>query len=276
MMDLQVNPTIAGAFVSAALALGGAPLFREGLHALRVTRKTKSLVERPLADLPAGFTGVVGTVALDSPLFSPITHQPCAGFRLTIAAEGQGKIATSEEHSAFRVVTGRTIAHVAGPAAFWRLTAGVQRDLKPDDTPSENLRRLLERSPEVCRLRRAGATLLLTEHLLAAGAQCHVVGHIRRSSRHKVAETELQRTGTDDAVAAPSEAPEPHLLGHPNLWIDGGSSVECLIVSDRPIAGVRLRHTRWQMAGLVAGPLLTLTGLIMLAVFATRLMQPGR
>lgn len=275
MMDLQAIPSIAGAIAGAAMVAGGAPLFRAGLHALRTTRKARSLVMRSLADLPAGFAGVAGCVALDSPLFSPLTHQPCAGFRLGVAAEGQGNVATIEERRPFRVVTGRTIAHVAGRVAFWRLTAGEQRSLKPDDALTENLSRLLERSPEVRRLRRAGVTLLLTEHLLAAGAQCHVVGHARRSSRHKTAKTEMKRTGTDDAVEAASDAPDPQLLGHPNLWIDGGSSLECLIVSDRPIAQVRLRHTRWRMVGLVVGPLLSLGGLIILAVLAVRLMRSG-
>jgi hypothetical protein len=61
----------------------------------------------------------------------------------------------------------------------------------------------------------------------------------------------------------------------PDLWIDEGGSLECLIVSDQPVHEVRLRHTRVRMLGLLVGPLLSLAGLLVLARLAERWIPAG-
>ena len=76
---LQILPTPAGlTFAAIAVALG-APLFSDGLRALRLRRQLEALRETGLTDSLAGFAHARGRVALDSPLFSPLSGEPCAG-----------------------------------------------------------------------------------------------------------------------------------------------------------------------------------------------------
>lgn len=271
-MVVLLTPSVAGAIAAAAAVAGGAPLFSEGLRALRIARLAGRLTERPLADMPSGFTGLSGQVVLDGPLFSPITHQPCAGFRLSVASADRGQIAAIEERRPFRIVSGGVSARIAGPIAHWRLAAGVRREVKAGEPLTAHLASLVERSPEASWLRRTGSTLLLTEHVLAAGATCHVVGHVRKARSYELIENQWARTGTDDAAGAVSVTAR---TDEPDLWIDEGGSLECLIVSDQPVREVRLRHTRVRMLGLLFGPLLSLGGLLALARIAERWMPAG-
>jgi hypothetical protein len=267
-MELQLTPSIAGAIAAAAAVAGGAPLFSGGLRAFRIARMAGGLTERPLGERPSGFTGIAGEVVLDSPLFSPLTHQPCAGYRLSVTAKDRGQVAAIEERRPFRVLSDGVSARIAGPIAHWRLSAGERREAKADDPLTKNVAALLERSPEASWLRRSGVTLVLTEHVLAAGSTCHVVGHARQARPYETASREWLLTGTDGGSPAASVAAVAVPHGEPDLWIDDGSSLECLIVSDRPVREVRLRHTRMRMLGLVFGPLLSLGGLLSLARFA--------
>jgi hypothetical protein len=271
-MVVLLTPSVAGAIAAAAAVAGGAPLFSEGLRALRIARLAVGLTERPLADRPTGFTGLSGQVALDSPLFSPLTHQPCAGFRLSVASHERGQIAAIEERRPFRIVAGDVSARIAGPVAHWRLSAGTRREIRADESLSAHLAALIERSAEASWLRRSGATLVFTEHLLAGGATAHVVGHVRQARPYEATERVWARTGTDDAVGAVTVSVRSD---EPDLWIDEGGSLECLIVSDHPVHEVRLRHTRVRMLGLVIGPLLSLAGLLVLARLAERWMPAG-
>ncbi|MFI5372687.1 MAG: hypothetical protein ACHQ52_14110 [Candidatus Eisenbacteria bacterium] len=272
-MVVLLTPSVAGAIAAAAAVAGGAPLFSEGLRALRIARLAVGLAERPLAEKPHGFTGSSGQVTLDGPLFSPITHQPCAGFRLSVASAERGQVASIEERRPFRIVSGGVSARIAGPIAHWRLAAGARREVKANEPLSEHLASLVERSAEASWLRRTGATLVLTEHLLAAGATCHVVGHVRAARHAELIEHEWARTGTDDHADVVSVATRGD---EPDLWIDEGGSLECLIVSDQPVREVRLRHTRVRMLGLVVGPLISLGGLLALARIAESWMPAGR
>ncbi len=268
-MPFQLTPSVAGAFAGLAAVAAGAPLFSEGLRALRIARRATSLVEHPLAERPTGFTGARGQVVLDSPLFSPLTHRPCAGYRLSVASRERGQVAALEERRPFRIMAGEVTARVAGPIAHWRMSPGERRVVEPGDPLTAHLAALIERSPEASWLRRTGATLVLTEHVLESGAVAHVVGHVREARPYETSSQEWARTGTDD-VAVAVGAITGAAPGEPDLWIDDGGSLECLIVSDRPITEVRLRHTRVRMLGLVFGPLLSLTGLLVLARLAER------
>lgn len=273
-MGIQLTPSVAGALAAVAAVAGGAPLFSEGLRALRIARLAGGLAERPLDERPSGFTGVGGQVVLDSPLFSPLTNRPCAGYRLSVASRERGQVAAIEERRPFRVTAGGVCARVAGPIAHWRLSAGERREVKAGEPLTAHLAALIARSPEASWLHRTGATLVLTEHVLAAGAMCHVVGHAREARPYEVAGHEWRRTGTDDATIAVG-AVSGTAPGEPDLWIDDGGSLECLIVSDRPVREVRLRHTRMRMLGLVFGPLLSLAGLLVLARLAERWWPAG-
>src|SRR2546428_132498 len=89
-MDLTrfVHPNAVSLALAAGAVVAGAPLFSEGLRAFRLRRYLRRVCEHALADAPPGFVHVRGTVALESPLFSPLSALPCAGYRLEVSAVG--------------------------------------------------------------------------------------------------------------------------------------------------------------------------------------------
>lgn len=276
-MDLTLAPTFAGAAAAAIAVAAGAPLFSDGLRTLRLGRSLVRATERPLAGRPEGFVRVRGRVVLDSPLFSPLSAQPCAGYRLSISADRHGAIGAIEDFRAFRIVDGGVTAQVAASHARWQLSPGMRREVAAADTLSENLSALIARSPEAMWLRRSGATLVLIEHALMAGGECHVVGEASLSRPYEaIALDELARTGTDDAQVSSADSAQRGRANEPDLWVDDGGSLEYLLVADRAPGTLVVPHARWRSLGLLAGPFLTLGGLLHLASLAERLAGFGR
>ena len=276
-MDWTLQPTLAGVALAATAVAGGAPLFSEGLRTLRLRRAFARLEERPLRELPEGFVHVRGKVALESPLFAPLSGRPCAGFALEVGTAERGRVAILTERRPFRLVGDGVVARVSGEDGHWRLAAGTSRLIVADEAISERLTALLARSPEAAWLRSTGQSLAVVERVLGAGAECHVVGtaHAVRPLT-AAAEVGLARTGTDD-VAEPAVTRTVDLLGgsrpafEPDLWIDDGGSLEFLTVSDMPPGALGVPQPAWKLTGLWLGPLLSLTGLLYLADAADRL-----
>ena len=271
------QPTLAGVAMAATAVAGGAPLFSEGLRVLRLRRSLSRLAERSLRDLPDGFTHVKGRVALESPMFAPLSGKPCAGFLLEVGTAERGRVAVIAERRSFRLVNEGVVARVAGERGHWQLTPGTARLITHDEALSERMTQLIERSPEAAWLRRTGASLAVIERVLAAGAECHVVGSAHVAHRVEAAiETEQLRTGTDDA---PVVTRTLDLLGgsraastsEPDLSIDEGGSLEYLHVSDTAPARLAELQPAWKLIGLGLGPILSLTGLLYLANAADRL-----
>lgn len=281
-MAVTIEPTLAGAVCAAGAVAAGAPLFGAGLRALRLGRALARLEERRLADHPSGFAAVRGRVALEGPLFGPLSGAPCAGFELVVLHASRGVVAVVDERRPFRLSADGVAARVEPGRRRWRVAETARRTLESADVPTQHLEALLARAPEALRLRRHGDSLTLIEHALRQGAECHVVGQVRHGRPMDVALPEsdvMLRTGTDDAdvtVAASASATVPAPAGLPDLWIDDGGALDFLEVSDTPPGRPRLAWAGVQGLGLAAGPLLSLGGLLYLAHAADRLRELGR
>jgi hypothetical protein len=311
-MEFLLQPTLAGAALAALAVAGGAPIFSDGLRALRLRRQLGTLSEHALDQDPAGFVHTRGRVVLDSPLFSPLSGKPCAGFRLEVRSPAARAIVV-EERRPFRITVGDTSARVMAAAGRWVVSETGRREVAPGDGLSENLSALLNRSPEAQLLKERRVPILLIEHALLAGAETHVVGSIRRARPYELTpEMELMRTGTDDVVqmvagrtagplelvrdageadagAAAESRPrttgpfgiERRRRGRPfpgevDLWMDGGGLLDFVLVTDQPPSADQLAVSRWRTLGLLLGPALSLTGLLYLAHAADRLHSQGR
>jgi len=265
-----LHPNATGLTLAAAAVVAGAPLFNDGLRAFRLRRKLRAIEPSALRELPDGFAYVHGRVALESPLFSPLSGKACAGFGLEVRAVGLAVLRRIDVRRPFRLIQGRTTAHVSGARARWSLAVADERRVKPGEALTEGLRALLAGVPEALWWRRAGGTLHLRERVLAADADCHVVGSVRGEAV-ETATVEWIRTGTDATAVAPAPARRD-----PDVWIGGGDHLDFLLVSDRAPRPQDLRIPASRAIGVVIGPALSLAGMLYLASAADFLRAMGR
>jgi len=275
-MDLTqlVHPTAGGLACAIGAVVAGASLFHDGLRALRLRRRFARLTEQPLDGDLDGFAHVRGTVALESPLFSPLASLPCAGFQLELHTVGAPVAKTVEERRAFRVTASGTSALLDSPGGRWSLGVTAEREVAADEPVPGSLARLIERVPEASWWRRAGGRLRLVERALPAGAACHVVGYaLRLHPLEQPEAAELVRTGTDGDFAVADAAPAP---AAPALRLWPGEFHDFLLVSDAPPAACELAVPAWRTLGAFAGPALSMLGLLYLAAAADALRALGR
>jgi hypothetical protein len=275
-MDLTqlVHPTAGGLACAIGAVVAGAPIFSDGLRSLRLRRHFADLTEKPLADSLAGLAHVRGTVALESPMFTPLSSAPCAGFQLVVHAVGAPIVKTVEERRPFRVAAPGGSALLDSTEGCWSLPVTAEREVAAGEVLSGALARLLDRVPEALWWRCAGGRLRLVERALLAGTPCHVVGFARRSHPlEQPAALEFVRSGTDatfEVAAANVAAPAPE------LWLGPGEFLDFCFVSDRPPAARDLTVSPWRALGAFAGPALSLLGLLYLAAAADHLRALGR
>ncbi len=287
----QLHPTGPGLVLAAAAVVLGAPLFSDGLRALRLRREFSRLRDAELGESPFGFLHVSGIVMLESPMFAPLSGLPCAGYRLEVRGIGSPIVKMVDEHRLFSITDGSATARVTDTGAQWQLPVTGEREIVPDQPLTEHLATLLKRAPEALWLRRTGGTLHLVERALPAGAVCHVVGYARHSRPlESEAELEWRRTGTDDAPsvtlaagaavargAAVAASHGPRGASHePDVWIGSGEHLDFLLVSDRPPQPAQLRIPTHRVLGVAIGPVLSMAGLIYLASAADFLRSIGR
>ena len=286
MGAIHFLPSPLGLGLAALAVVLGAPLFSDGLRAMRLRRHHLSLRESGLEPTTHGYTHARGRVALESPLFSPLGGEPCAGFQLEVRAEGHPVRRRVEVRRTFRLVDRGASARIPGEAGRWQLEPTATRRVEPGEAVSEHLTGLLAAIPEAVWLRRAGAPLLLTEYALLAGRECHVVGSARSTAAVAYAELgEALRTGTDsevvttdDLVAAATAPPrESRLPAHePEVTISTGEHLDVLLVSDVAPTRAQLGIPGLRVAGVVLGPALTLAGMFYLAAAADFVRAAGR
>ena len=269
-----VHPTVGGLACAVGAVVAGAPLFSDGLRSLRLRRHSADLAETPLAAGLAGFVHVRGTVTLDSPMFTPLSAVPCAGFQLEVHTVGAPIVKTVEERRPFRVTGREASARLESIAGRWSLSATAEREVAADEPLTGSLARLLQQVPEALWWRRAGGRLRLVERALLAGSSCHVVGFARRSHPlEQPAALEFVRTGTDATFEAVSAAAATQAC---ELWLGPGEFLDFLFVSDRAPVARDLAVPAWRVLGAFAGPALSLLGLLYLATAADHLRTLGR
>ncbi len=274
--------------MAAAAVAAGAPLFGDGLRALRLSRLLPRLREVPLGDSPAGLVHVRGAVALESPLFSPLSGAACAGFRLEVRGLGTPVARAADVFPPFRVAAGGVSARVRTANARWDLSVTATREIPPDQPLTHNVEALLRTVPEALWLRRSHVTLRLTERALIEGAECHVIGFASGGNVIElIQEEELARTGTDDGAhyavagltgrsAARMTAPGSSAFAGSDLRIDAGEHLNFLLISDRPPRPEQLSVTPFRLLGLAIGPALSLAGILYFASAADYLRTLGR
>ena len=269
MFGIQLHPTGIGLLCAAVAAASGAPLFSDGLRALRLRREFAKLRDADLGQSFEGFGEVHGRVALESPLFAPLSGRPCAGFRLEIRVAGSRTMSVVEEHRSFLLSSGGRTARIVNENARWELPVSAERDFAPADLPSDRLTSWIERVPEMARARSTGVTLHLVERALHAGSICHVVGMVHGGpviEIESMTEAAVLRTGTDD-LPVEMEGVRDALGGQtePDFSIDRGGHLDFLLISDRRPEPTRFAPPLWRIAGVMLGPVLSLAGLIYLA-----------
>jgi len=264
---LELYPNGAGMLLAAAAVVTGAPLFSDGLRALRLRRHFAALRHPPLDEAPTGFVHLHGTVAPESPMFAPLSGSPCAGFRLEVNPVGSPITRVLSEHRRFRIAAGGVAASVRETGARWDLAVTAERTIAGDEPLSERLAGLIERIPEAMMARRRGHPLHLVERALRVGSECHVVGQARHARPIEIEsepELEYERTGTDDAPYGVSVRVLA-TRGEPDLWIGGGEHLDFLLVSDRAPTPARLAPPAYRVLGIALGPAFSLAGLVYLA-----------
>jgi hypothetical protein len=269
-----VHPTAGGLACAIGAVVAGAPLFSDGLRSLRLRRHATGLSERPLTEGLDGFVHVRGTVALESPMFTPLSAVPCAGFQLEVRLVGTPLARTVEERRTFRLAGGAVSARLESSEGCWSLPVTAEREVAAGEPLAGSLAGLLERVPGARWWRRAGGRLRLVERALLAGSDCHVVGLARTAQRlEHLPGLVIARTGTDDVLEVATAGAAAHGQG---LWLGPGELLDFLFVSDRAPAARDLAVPAWRVLGLFAGPALVLSGLLYLAAAADHLRALGR
>ena len=272
--DFPVTLGLPAVLVALAALVGGAAWFADAYRALRLRRAHRDLRARALDDLRDGLVRVRGKVALAGPLFSPLGGRPCAGFVLEahgVDAEVRGSV---RELRAFELRDGGHVARVEAARGEWALPVSRERTFAAGEPLGANLEALLDRQPELAWLRRRGGAIRLVERALHHQADVEVIAWADRA--HEAAHAEVYeeqlRTGTDggpvrgaalhtEALSASCDWRLSDADGLPLQLIAGGAPAQALRV---PSA---LRT--W---GVVAGPVLALAGLLVLARLAGAVM----
>lgn len=274
-VGIEIHPTGPGLACAAAAVAAGAPIFSDGLRARRRRSALAHVGVEPTAEPDAGFVHLHGTVALESPLFAPISNRPCAGYRLEARVAGTTAVASFDQLRRFTLHTGAQTVRVMEHRAHCELSVSAERDLKPADALTEVFSTFIHRHPELAWSRGRGATIHLVERALLAGARCHVVGLARRGRAEDVApEIAWVRTGTDDE---PIEALTMNASAsrEPDFWVGSGEHLDFLLITDRAPDPRQLTVPAWRVLGTVVGPALSLSGLCYLAGVVDSLRATG-
>lgn len=267
-MDLFVSlpVTPGGVLAAAACAVAGAPLFARGLRAFRLGRRIDALREKPLADDAGGLVRVRGRVALESPLFAPLSGTPCAGFQLEVRGANSKVGDVIRDQRAFRLQAGEASALVPQADCDWHTPVTAERELGPSEVVSERLASLLDSSNEIRWLRERGVALQVIERALEAGRVVSVVGvatHERIAAG--LEEAELAATGTDGGAFQGSRMLPGAAIDTYQLQLRTDDTFQRVQVFADPPEQALARPSRWEAAWLALGPTLTLLALLYLA-----------
>lgn len=282
-MDLL--PPLPPTFVTFALAAGsvvaGAPLFATGRRALRLRHALASLREVALGPESTGLVAVRGRVALEGPMFAPLSGRPCAGFSLEVAGDRMRVGAVLHELRPFRLLGESASARVVAEHARLGTAVTAEKLLAAGEALPQRLAELLGRSPEVRWLLDRRVPLRLVERALEVGAEVVVTGMARPAfaagtafaSMASVQTVQLAATGTDGGGWADVSEQSVTANTEPSVWIESGEPLERLEIASAAPTAAQLAAPRWHIALVVAGPLLALAGVLALAQLAAPLLE---
>ena len=259
---LEPGPSGIGAWISAACVVAGAPLFAAGLRAWRLRRSLHGLAPQPLAATLRGLVCVRGRVELDEPLRSPLSGRPCAGWALDVRGAQTRVGAAIERRQDFRLIGGGIEARVAAECGRWQLPVTAEQRFAPNEALPEGTLAALGGQPELAWLRSIGVPLCVTERALFQGLEAHVVAIAHEESATVVVPLRGLRTGTDPHTWELEPAREAVLALQAREPL--GTTLVC---AGEPDLG-ELAPAAWRLLGLVLGPLLSLFGLLQLALAA--------
>ena len=246
-----------------ACVVAGGPLFADGLRALRLRRLLAGLAPSVPHASTEGFVHLTGHVALESPLFSPLSMRPCAGFQLEVRAGDATIGGRMGQYRGFRLVHPSADAFVEGAPGVWRLPVTAEREVKAGEAVSANLAALLDHDVTLRWLRARKAPMHIVERSLEAGARVEVMGFARSAHAHAVQEPQwLALTGTDGGPHAAAPAPP---ADRPRLRIGSHDPLDLQVVGEGGPGADALAPPRWRALGALLGPALSLAGLVYLA-----------
>ena len=278
-MDLSslLPLTPGGMLFAAAAVVAGAPIFAHGRRSYLMRQSFRGLSERPLSEDGLGLVRVRGRVALEGPLFAPLSGTPCAGFQLEVRGQGSSIGGAIGEKRAFRLQSGETSALVPHEDCDWHSPVTAQREVGPGTQVSERLAALLDSNNDVRWLRKRGVTLQVTERALEAGRVVSVVGVTRHERVFAHADGgQLLATGTEGGgFQRPELLPSLPLDSYELRFGTDDTLARVQVFADPPDAKLPL-PSRWHDLLLLVGPAVSLAGLLYLARAAEPLLSRMR
>ena len=266
----EIPVSAAGLMLAAASVIAGAPWFADGLRSLRARQALAALRPESFVRAARGLTELRGRVELESPMFSPLSARPCAGYVLEVSGLGTRIGGSVSESRAFHLIEGTTRARVEAEAVTWQLAITAEREVAAGAAIPERIRGLLDRNPDLRWLRAQGGALRLVERALCAGVECHVLGEIRHERVATRAEQDwVARTGTDgDSFVGSSSARDEAVMHR----VVCSEALERIVIADGAVDTSRLTPPAWRTVGTLFGPALCLAGLLYLAHAADRML----
>jgi hypothetical protein len=249
---------------SVACVVAGGPLFAGGLRALRLRRLLSGLLPSASAPGSLGFVRLSGHVALESPLFSPLSQRPCAGYQLEVRAADGSVAGRVGEHRGFKLVSDGCDAFVEAAGGEWDMPVTAERAVAAGEQVSANMAALLDRDVTLRWLRAHRAPMRIVERSVEAGTHVEVLGHARAAEAGTIIEDGemLAATGTDGAAFA---AALSRTAERPSLRIAAADPLDLRVIATGDADPMRLAPPRWRTLGAVLGPILSLAGLLYLA-----------
>ncbi len=269
--------TPGGMLFAAAAVVAGAPVFARGRRAYLLRQSLSGLAEAPLTEDTVGLTRARGRVALEGPLFAPLSGTPCAGFQIEVRGEGSSVGGTIRDMRAFRLQSGGTTALVPGENCDWHAPVTAQREIGSGALVPERLAALLDSNNDVRWLRERGVVLHVVERALEAGRVVSVVG-ITQQERVATFQEAVEHlaTGTDGGgFQRPQLVTELPLDTYELRFGTNDAFERVQVFADPPDAKLPL-PARWNDLLLFAGPAMSLAGLLYLARAAEPLLSRMR
>jgi hypothetical protein len=246
-----------------ACVVGGGPLFAEGLRA-----RASALLALPVLAEPRTNGFCAWSARSRREPASPLSQRPCAGYQLEVRVSDGSVRGRVGQQRGFRLVSGECDAFVEEAGSEWVMPVTAERKVAAGEKVSANMAALLDRDANLRWLRARRVPAHIVERSIEAGANVEVIGCARSveteaSLAEAVAEAEmLAATGTDGAAFAVATPPR---ADRPSLRLASAEPLVLHVVADGSVSPMRFAPSRWRVAGALAGPILSLAGLLYLA-----------